>query len=166
MSKNITDREPAVVQSPSELLDILGDEHSRTILGVASKRAVTAKELTQRCDASPSTVYRRINELLDCDLLTERVSFREDTKQTTVYETTFRHVDVDLDDGDYTVRKHACSDVTSSILCLLDELPFDDVHTELRGREVTIRLDLTQDLLDQLAGLGTGGSRNGRFSDH
>jgi DNA-binding transcriptional ArsR family regulator len=137
-------------RSTEELLDVLGDEHSRTILAAASDAPVSSKELTDLCDASPSTVYRRINHLLDLGLLDERVAFDGDSKQTKVYEASFEHFDVSFDDGDCRVEPHECGQVASAIVALLEKLPFDEIDTDLDGRELTVRLSLTDDVIEEL----------------
>ncbi len=69
-------------------LDVLGDECARTILVATSDGPKTAKELTDRTDSSSATVYRRINNLLESDLLAECVRFDDDGSHTTAYEAT------------------------------------------------------------------------------
>ncbi|MFC4541933.1 helix-turn-helix domain-containing protein [Halosolutus amylolyticus] len=71
---------------PAAQLDVLGDECARTILVATSGGPKTAKELTERTDSSSATVYRRINNLLESDLLAECVRFDEDGSHTTAYE--------------------------------------------------------------------------------
>jgi predicted HTH transcriptional regulator len=73
---------------PSARLDVLGDDCARTILVATSEGPKTAKELTSRTDSSSATVYRRINNLLESDLLAECVRFEEDGSHTTAYEAT------------------------------------------------------------------------------
>ena len=69
-------------------LDVLGDDCARTILIATSEAPKTAKELTKRTDSSSATVYRRINNLLESDLLAECVRFDDDGSHTTAYEAT------------------------------------------------------------------------------
>jgi DNA-binding transcriptional ArsR family regulator len=151
--------------STEELLDVLGDEHSRAILAAASDTPVSSKELTDLCDASPSTVYRRINDLLDRGLLDERVAFDGESKQTKVYETSFEHFDVSFDDGDCVVEPHECGQVASAVVALLERLPFEEVDTDLDGRVLTVRLSLTEDVIEELASRWLSGmsEMSGRF---
>ncbi|WP_255171694.1 DNA-binding protein [Natrononativus amylolyticus] len=69
-------------------LDVLGDECARTILVATSDGPKTAKELTARTECSSATVYRRINCLLESELLAECVRFEPDGTHTTAYEST------------------------------------------------------------------------------
>jgi predicted transcriptional regulator len=151
MSSEIADMPVAEKGSTEELLDVLGDEHSRRILATASEAPVGSKELTRVCDASPSTVYRRINHLLEIGLLEERVAFDGDSKQTKVYEASFEHFDVSFDDGECIVEPHESGQVASAVVTLLQELPFDDVNTSLNGRELTVTLSLTDGVVEELA---------------
>ncbi|WP_049923618.1 winged helix-turn-helix domain-containing protein [Halopiger djelfimassiliensis] len=79
---------------PSAQLDVLGDECARTILVATSDGPKTAKELTKRTDSSSATVYRRINNLLESDLLAECVRFEDDGSHTTAYEATVEKLQV------------------------------------------------------------------------
>ncbi|ELY44834.1 hypothetical protein C494_16263 [Natronorubrum bangense JCM 10635] len=81
---------------PSAQLDVLGDECARTILIATSDGPKTAKELTKRTDSSSATVYRRINNLLESDLLAECVRFDEDGSHTTAYEATVETLQVQI----------------------------------------------------------------------
>lgn len=163
MSSEIADV-PAVEEgSTEELLDVLGDEHSRAILAAASEAPVGSKELTDRCDASPSTVYRRINHLLELGLLDERVAFDGDSKQTKVYETSFEHFDVSFEGGKCVVEPHEYGQVTSAIVALLEKLPFENVDTDLNGRELTVRLELTEEVVEDLTARWLDGFADSKF---
>lgn len=83
--------------SPDRRLDVLGDECSRTILVATRDGPQTAKELTELTDCSSATVYRRINDLLDGDLLEECIRFEEGGTHTTAYRATVERVNVEID---------------------------------------------------------------------
>ncbi|MFC4357823.1 winged helix-turn-helix domain-containing protein [Halobium salinum] len=163
MSSEITDMPAREEGTTEELLDVLGDEHSRAILAAASEGPVSSKELTRRSDASPSTVYRRINHLLDLGLLDERVAFDGDSKQTKVYEATFEHFDVSFDEGECVVEPHEYGQVTSAVVALLEKLPFDDVETSLDGRELTVKLSLTEEVVEDLTSRWLDGFTDSKF---
>ncbi|ELY86272.1 winged helix-turn-helix domain-containing protein [Natrinema altunense] len=78
-------------------LDVLGDDCARTILMATSEGPKTAKELTKRTDSSSATVYRRINNLLESDLIAECVRFDDDGSHTTAYEATVDVLRVRID---------------------------------------------------------------------
>ncbi|MCU4754155.1 helix-turn-helix domain-containing protein [Halobacteria archaeon AArc-curdl1] len=77
-------------------LNVLGDECARTILIATSDGPQTAKELTEIADCSSATVYRRINNLLESELLAECIRFEENGTHTTAYEATVDHVQVKI----------------------------------------------------------------------
>ncbi|WP_101298343.1 winged helix-turn-helix domain-containing protein [Halegenticoccus soli] len=147
--RNDYDEEPAA----SDVLNALGDECSRVILSVAAKRAVTAKELTEHCDVSPATVYRRINTLLDDGLLAESFEFDADSTRQKVYRTTFEHVEVEITDDGFEVTPHQCSDGPYHLLQLLTEMPFKHINADAGEKELNVSIELTDDLFEQFVTL-------------
>lgn len=104
MSSHPPDRTTDPTTAPT--LDALGDECARLILVAASERPRTAKELTARTDSSSATVYRRINGLIESDLLAECVRFEENGSHVTAYEATVDRLDVEIDAGGIRVSPH------------------------------------------------------------
>ncbi|MFC4550485.1 MULTISPECIES: winged helix-turn-helix domain-containing protein [Halorussus] len=88
---------------PSELFALLDDEYARAILTATSKEPMSAKALSEDCDASLPTVYRRADRLVECGLLTERTEVVADGHHYSVYEARLRRLTVELDDGDLAV---------------------------------------------------------------
>ncbi len=88
MSTQASNTRSESTSNPAAQLDVLGDDCARTILIATSEGPKTAKELTSRTDSSSATVYRRINNLLESDLLAECVRFDDDGSHTTAYEAT------------------------------------------------------------------------------
>jgi DNA-binding transcriptional ArsR family regulator len=79
---------------------LLGDPTVRTILVQTDQRPMSATTLSDHCEASQPTVYRRLEELRECDLLVERT--RPDPEgghHRTLYATNVRCVTVELEDG-------------------------------------------------------------------
>lgn len=99
-----------VTVDPSAQLDVLGDECARTILVATSEGPKTAKELTDRTDSSSATVYRRINNLLETDLVAECVRFDEDGSHTTAYEATIEQLCVRIDADGIAVSRQSAVD--------------------------------------------------------
>ena len=77
-------------------LEILGDECARTILVATSDGPKTAKELAKRTDRSSATVYRRINNLLESELVTECIRFDENGSHVTAYEATVNTLSISI----------------------------------------------------------------------
>lgn len=64
---------------------------------------MSAKTLSEECDASLPTIYRRVERLVDCDLLTEHTRIAEDGHHYSVYEARLQRLTVELDDGDLQI---------------------------------------------------------------
>jgi predicted transcriptional regulator len=92
------------------LLELLGQEHVRQILAATSEGSMSAKELSEECDVAPSTIYRRVEDMLASDLLLERTRIESDGSHHSVYEANVDHLDVDIDDGSIDVTVHARED--------------------------------------------------------
>jgi predicted transcriptional regulator len=85
---------------PSEkLFALLDDEYARTILTKTSEQPMSAKALGDACDASLPTIYRRIDRLLECDLLVEQTEFQNEGRHYSIYEARLERVTVELADG-------------------------------------------------------------------
>ncbi|MCG1002974.1 MULTISPECIES: helix-turn-helix domain-containing protein [Halobacterium] len=85
--------------SSLELFDLLSDEYARAILKATSTQTMSAKTLSETCDASLPTVYRRVERLIAVGLLEEMTEVAEDGHHFSVYEARLDHLVVDLDDG-------------------------------------------------------------------
>lgn len=90
--------------NPAEVLSLLGDEHVRAILSATSEQPMSVKSLTDHCDASLPTLYRRIERLLECEMLVERVEVAADGNHFRTYEARVEHVSVDIVDGEIDVE--------------------------------------------------------------
>lgn len=86
-----------------DLLGLLGDEYVQEILAATSRESLSARELSEELDADVSTIYRRVDDMLEHDFLVERTRIVEDGSHHSIYEANVDHVDVDVDDGDITV---------------------------------------------------------------
>lgn len=82
--------------------------------------------LTDTCDASRATVYRRVDDLLDHDLLTEQLKIDETGNHYTVYEANLDHIDIHLADGDFEVTVTRREDAADRITRIWDELRGED----------------------------------------
>lgn len=103
MSDDPVDEDPDV----ADIVALLDDEHVRSILVATSGEPLSAKELGERCDLSVSSIYRRVDELCDCDLLIERTRPRRDGHHETVYVSTLDRFELTIRDGelDWTIDR-------------------------------------------------------------
>jgi predicted transcriptional regulator len=149
MPTNISEQKQDGPVADTALLDVLGDECSRAILAAAGRESMTAKELTNSCDVSPATVYRRINTLLDHGLLEESIEFSANSGRQKVYKTTFSHVDIDLTDDGFEVASHEQNGGSYHLMQLLSEMPFEHVRADAVDRELTVKIGLTDEMFEQ-----------------
>ncbi len=84
---------------------LLADETVRAILTETSSRPMAASELTEHCDASQPTIYRRLEDLRELDLVVEQTRPDPDRgHHRQVYAPTLDHVRVDLEPGRLAAR--------------------------------------------------------------
>jgi DNA-binding transcriptional ArsR family regulator len=88
---------------PSTLFALLDDEYARQILAHLDTEPMSATELSERCDDSPPTVYRRIDRLQRCGLLAEETKIDDGGNHYAVYESRFEGLSVVMDDGEFVV---------------------------------------------------------------
>jgi DNA-binding transcriptional ArsR family regulator len=132
------------------LLETLGDGASRAILVATSDRPMTAKELTERCGVSPTTVYRRINALVERGLLEKRVSLDAGASQHTVYEPTFTRADFRLTPDGVSVQTFDDGGEAALLARLVAEVSSEDLDLQIEGDELTLSLRPADHLLRAL----------------
>lgn len=98
---------------PNEVFALLDDEYARTILTATSIQPMSAKTLSEECDASLPTVYRRTERLAECGLIEERTQLDDDGHHYSVYEARLDRLTVNLEDGELQVT--------------VEEKPTDDI---------------------------------------
>jgi DNA-binding transcriptional ArsR family regulator len=81
----------------------LEDPDCRKLLEATDDEALTAQELTNRCDIPRSTTYRKVELLAEAGLLEERVRLRADGKHASEYQRTFDGLVVSMDAGELEV---------------------------------------------------------------
>lgn len=89
--------------SPEGIFDLFGDDLTRQILVLASERPLSADEVSSTLDASRPTIYRRLNALLEYDLLKEQQQIDADGNHYKTFETTLHRVAFEIDDGGYNI---------------------------------------------------------------
>lgn len=83
-----------------EVYSLLDDEYARAILTATNQTAKSAKELSEECDASLPTIYRRAERLIDCGLLEERTELRNDGHHYSVYRAQIKRITIELEDDE------------------------------------------------------------------
>lgn len=84
----------------AELLDLLNDECARTILTETSAEPMSANTLSERCDVSPSTIYRRLDRLQACGLVDEQLRPQPDGNHYRVYVSRLDGFSVEFEAGE------------------------------------------------------------------
>lgn len=99
------------------------DETTRTILTELHMQPATAADLRDRCDVSGPTVYRRLEELRERDLLVERTRLDpSDGHHRTVYDVVLDRATFELDDGEVSVRLERREDMADRFTRLVEEM--------------------------------------------
>ena len=143
----VNDRQRRPEEGGTELLNVLGDECSRRILSATSERPMTVKELTERCSVSSTTVYRRINTLVDRGLLYEKPTFPSDGASKKLYESTVRRIETTVDGGGFTVHTYGERTDHGRIVELLSGVPEDDITVDVEDGELRLSAPLNGELL-------------------
>ena len=66
-------------------LEALADEYTQSILQTLAGESLSAPELTERCDASRVTVYRRLNRLEEIGLVTAEIEIDPDGNHRKIF---------------------------------------------------------------------------------
>lgn len=89
--------------APTDVFDLFGDSLARRILVLASDRPLSADDLADQFDVSRPTIYRRVNALIDYDLLREQQEIDVDGNHYQVFETTLKRITFEIEGGGYTI---------------------------------------------------------------
>jgi len=86
-----------------KILALLDDSYAQEILRRTRNTPMSAKELSEACDISISTVYRRVERLVDSGLLAERRIPQPDGNYYSMYEAQLDELTVTLTDDGFEV---------------------------------------------------------------
>jgi predicted transcriptional regulator len=109
----------------SGVLAILDDDYARAILEATRQTQMSAKELSEECNMSVSTVSRRVNTLLKYDLLVERTHMDPDGHHYSEYEAQLDRVEVQLLKSGFDVRIELREDAPDRFSRLWDTMRND-----------------------------------------
>lgn len=87
-----------------EIAALLEDEYAHAILIYTSDRAMSAEELSDACEASVSTIYRRIERLQEKDLLAEQLQLDRDGHHYNTYAARLDRIEIELTDGGFEIE--------------------------------------------------------------
>ncbi|RYJ08725.1 HTH domain-containing protein [Halogeometricum borinquense] len=83
---------------------LLADECARTILYETLNEPMSAEALSEQCDVSPQTVYRRLDDLKEHNLIAEQTRLSPAGHHYKVYAATLNQVVVDLTTDGFEIR--------------------------------------------------------------
>lgn len=90
------ERERLVPASPTEVVAVLSDADSRTILSSVAAESRTVSELAATCEIPLSTAYRKVDTLVETGLLDERMQLRTTGTDKHTHEYRLRPTSVEL----------------------------------------------------------------------
>jgi DNA-binding transcriptional ArsR family regulator len=100
---------------------LLEDPTVRTILTQTSQESMSASTLSDYCDASRPTVYRRLEDLRECGLLVERTKPDPDGgHHRTLYSTNLERITIELEDEGLTIRIDRREDIADRFTNLIE----------------------------------------------
>jgi DNA-binding transcriptional ArsR family regulator len=105
-----------------DILDTIGDRRARHVLASIAHEPRSAKEIAEELDLSLPTVYRRIEELEDYELVEGRTEIATDGNHYRVFECAFDSTVISLDDGEYEVQIFREGNVPDRFADLWDDL--------------------------------------------
>jgi predicted transcriptional regulator len=85
------------------VFQVLADEYSRRILLAADREPRTAKDLSDICDASLTTIYRRVSTLQDHGLIRKHSTVGDDGAHRSQFETTLEELHVTVSEGELSL---------------------------------------------------------------
>ncbi|USZ73468.1 winged helix-turn-helix domain-containing protein [Natronosalvus halobius] len=110
------------IADSSDIFQVLADDYARRILVAADDGPMTAKALSDACDASLATVYRRVSKLQNHGLLDERTSIDSDGTHRREFETVLEGLHVDLSEGEFTLTVDTCDTLADNFTELWDDM--------------------------------------------
>lgn len=87
----------------ADVFALLDDEYARGILRATKNEPMPARQLAEELDASRSTIYDRIEQLLAVDLLAESTALNPEGHHRSVYEAQLDQILIELSEEEFTV---------------------------------------------------------------
>jgi DNA-binding transcriptional ArsR family regulator len=80
-----TASDATVTSDATELLSVIGDEYARAVLRAIGGETLSAREITDRVDASRATVYRRLRRLTETGVVETSTAYDADGHHRTQF---------------------------------------------------------------------------------
>ncbi|RLM54103.1 ArsR family transcriptional regulator [Halobellus sp. Atlit-31R] len=104
------------------IFQLLADDYARRILLAADREPRTAKELREVCDASLSTVYRRLSTLQEYGLVEEHSTVGDDGSHRRRFETTLEAIHVEVADGELSLSIDTRDELADNFTALWSDI--------------------------------------------
>jgi DNA-binding transcriptional ArsR family regulator len=101
---------------------LLEDETARQILLETRTQPMSAETLSDRCGVSPSTIYRRVEDLREQDLLEAQTRPDEDGHHYEVYAATLDRIVIDATDDGFEVDVTRSEGMAGRFARLVEEM--------------------------------------------
>lgn len=89
--------------SLENLLALFGDDLARQILLLTSDTPLSADTLAETLDVSRPTIYRRVNTLIEYELLTKDLETDSDGHHYAIFEPSIQSIRFTIDDGELEI---------------------------------------------------------------
>jgi DNA-binding transcriptional ArsR family regulator len=101
--------------------EVLSNPTTRTILRATSQEPMSARALSETCEVSQPTIYRKVETLRACGLLEEDTHLDPDGgHHRTVYQTDLERLIVLLEAGEFDLRIDRRADVADRFTDLIE----------------------------------------------
>jgi predicted transcriptional regulator len=90
------------------LLDALNDSDARTILEATVERPQSARKISETCDLSLSTAYRKVDALTEAGLLEEHTEVKTTGNNVSRYSLRLDSVRISIRDGTFDLQVSRC----------------------------------------------------------
>lgn len=102
--------------------DLLADDTARQILRETRTQSMSADRLSDRCGVSPSTIYRRIEDLRAHDLIEAQTRPDEDGHHYEEYTATLDRIVIDATDDGFEVEVTREESMSGRFARLVEEM--------------------------------------------
>lgn len=136
----------------AELLDVLGDATAREILRLGKQEIVTVEKLAKQCDVSETTVYRRLRQLHELNLVEKCTQFEAGVFTKGAYRTTMDSITVRATEDGMTTQSGS-DDFADAVRTVREVVDFNEVRYDPRHKSVQVDFTLDDDRYKTLLGL-------------
>lgn len=122
------------------VLDALGDHITRAILVAGMDHAVTVEELAVCCGVSESTIYRRLERLIELGLVERRNQLVEVSGGSGTYRTTVAGLTARLDADGATVERDGGDPLADALETVVQNVDLQQLTYDADSNTVDVRI--------------------------